>query len=341
MPKKRKQNSPSEREDALTAREEEIQGKEEELKAKEEEIQAKEEELIARETELDTLAEQLRGDRETFEREKAAYIGDVSPNDLLRLNIGGTHTVTVQRRTLTCVPGSMLASKFSGRWDDSIPKDLDGAFFIDDDYADFGLILRFLRHKAKLGDEVPVVPPVPPKGDDEHFEKLVEYYGLSHSMYPVVLTSDSRIAGNRMLRGLKGSVDTPFNKYSKFHLRSKGVDVDVKTVEITGDRALEAVEVIWSGKDRMEKGVSIHLDEVGFFEEPHFESVEWDWRRNSGDDPDKVVIRSENYGSRWFINGKPLYASIALDSRPKDLCFKIMGKGKFEITDLELGDGQL
>ena len=199
MPKKRKRNSYSERKDAFAALEQEIQAKEEEIHAQKEEIQAKEEELKAREKELDALAEQLRRDRETFEQERSAYVGDASPHDLIRLNIGGTHAVTVQRRTLTCVPGSMLASKFSGRWDDSIPKDQDGAFFIDDDYADFGPILRFLRHKAKFGDEVPIVPP---KGNDENFEKLVEYYGLTQSMYPVVLTSDSKLHDNRMLRFL-------------------------------------------------------------------------------------------------------------------------------------------
>jgi hypothetical protein len=39
--------------------------------------------------------------------------------------------IDVLCRTLTSVEGSMLAAKFSGRWDDSLEKDADGNFFID------------------------------------------------------------------------------------------------------------------------------------------------------------------------------------------------------------------
>ena len=52
------------------------------------------------------------------------------PSDVLRLNVGGT-CIDVLRRTLTSVEGSMLATRFSGRWDDSLEKDADGNFFID------------------------------------------------------------------------------------------------------------------------------------------------------------------------------------------------------------------
>ena len=45
-------------------------------------------------------------------------------------NVGGTLTA-VLRRTFTSVEGSLLASRFSGRWDDSIEKDRHGNFFID------------------------------------------------------------------------------------------------------------------------------------------------------------------------------------------------------------------
>ena len=52
------------------------------------------------------------------------------PCDVLHLNIGGNLTA-VLRRTLTSVEGSMLASRFSGRWDESLEKDRNGNFFID------------------------------------------------------------------------------------------------------------------------------------------------------------------------------------------------------------------
>ena len=41
------------------------------------------------------------------------------PDDVIELSVGGTY-VAVHRRTLTQVDGSMLASRFSGRWDDSL-----------------------------------------------------------------------------------------------------------------------------------------------------------------------------------------------------------------------------
>jgi len=44
-----------------------------------------------------------------------------TPSDVLNLNVGGT-VISVLRRTLTSIEGSMLASRFSGRWDDSLEK---------------------------------------------------------------------------------------------------------------------------------------------------------------------------------------------------------------------------
>jgi hypothetical protein len=62
-----------------------------------------------------------------FEKEKTTVCGDAAPSDVLHLNIGGTK-MTVLRRTLTSVPGSMLASKFSGRFDESMERDREGTF---------------------------------------------------------------------------------------------------------------------------------------------------------------------------------------------------------------------
>lgn len=57
---------------------------------------------------------------------KAAFETQAQPNletssDVLTLNVGGT-CMSVLRRTLTTVEGSMLAARFSGRWDDSLDK---------------------------------------------------------------------------------------------------------------------------------------------------------------------------------------------------------------------------
>jgi hypothetical protein len=50
---------------------------------------------------------------------------------VLHLDVGGT-PVSVLRRTLTQVEGSLVASMHSGRWDDSLlAKSNEGRFFID------------------------------------------------------------------------------------------------------------------------------------------------------------------------------------------------------------------
>jgi hypothetical protein len=91
-----------------------------------------------------------------FENEKTAVCGDAAPNDVLHLNVGGTK-MAVLRRTLTSIPGSMLASKFSGRWDESMERDREGNFFIDQPFPVFELMVNYLRAKAC---QTPNAPPL-------------------------------------------------------------------------------------------------------------------------------------------------------------------------------------
>ena len=65
----------------------------------------------------------------------------------------------------------MLASKFSGRWDDSLEKDRDGNFFLDHDFDDFKMMIDFLRDKAI---ESPKFPVFAPQGNGKFF-RLLEY----------------------------------------------------------------------------------------------------------------------------------------------------------------------
>eukprot|EP00745_Piridium_sociabile_P043591 TRINITY_DN89383_c0_g1_i1.p1 TRINITY_DN89383_c0_g1~~TRINITY_DN89383_c0_g1_i1.p1 ORF type:complete len:454 (+),score=38.21 TRINITY_DN89383_c0_g1_i1:53-1363(+) len=60
------------------------------------------------------------------------YNGMVSADDPIRLNVGGEQC-TVKRDVLTAVPGSLLASLFSGRWDKSLLRDEDDRIFLDVD----------------------------------------------------------------------------------------------------------------------------------------------------------------------------------------------------------------
>ena len=71
--------------------------------------------LMVREKELDARENQMKRNRQALDDDLLAADGnETSPSDVLHLNIGGTKT--------TSIPGSMLASKFSERWDDSIEK---------------------------------------------------------------------------------------------------------------------------------------------------------------------------------------------------------------------------
>ena len=102
-------------------------------------------------------------------------------SDVLHLNIGGSTNIAVLRRILTQFEDSMLASKFSGRWDDSIAKDKDGNFFLDHDPTEFLKLINFLRmvdQKSRADLHVPV--PIA----DINFCWLLEYYGLMLSVYP-------------------------------------------------------------------------------------------------------------------------------------------------------------
>jgi hypothetical protein len=79
----------------------------------------------SREKELQEREESLNKRQKLFD-ERFPQAGKDS--DVLHLNVGGSTNIAVLRRTLTHFENSMLASRFSGRWDDSIEKDKDGNF---------------------------------------------------------------------------------------------------------------------------------------------------------------------------------------------------------------------
>lgn len=131
-----------------------------------------------------------------FEKRVAAFEKETGYNmnmqqahsDVLQLNIGGTVT-SVLRRTLTSVHGSMLASRFSGRWDDSLEKDRDDNFFIDQPIELFLPMIDYLRAR---NTETPLGPEVTsPEFENEttrrNFVRMVEYFGMTPGIYPTVM----------------------------------------------------------------------------------------------------------------------------------------------------------
>jgi hypothetical protein len=128
----------------------------------------------------------IEGERAKMKAELDAYNAEkqrmkaveVSDNDIIHLNVGG-HKLTTKRSTLFQVEGSLLASMFSGRWEDSLERDQDGAIFFDFNPQYFLVILDYLRAKKIATPENPV--PLPKVAEDQakNFNDLLEYLGLS------------------------------------------------------------------------------------------------------------------------------------------------------------------
>lgn len=101
--------------------------------------------------------------------------------DVLHLNVGGSRVVAVMRRSLTHFENSRLAARFSGRWDDSLERDKEGNFFIDEDPQVFLPLLNHLRQcDQKTRNEMMIEPPTP----RHQFCNMLEYYGLMLCVYP-------------------------------------------------------------------------------------------------------------------------------------------------------------
>ena len=97
--------------------------------------------------------------------------------DLVHLNVGGQR-LTTTISTLRQVKGSFLASMFSGRWEDRLKRDKDGAVFFDFNPQYFILILDYLRARKIVSPDHPAPLPTVPKDQLKTFTSLVEYLDL-------------------------------------------------------------------------------------------------------------------------------------------------------------------
>mmetsp|Transcript_5787 Transcript_5787/g.8973 ORF Transcript_5787/g.8973 Transcript_5787/m.8973 type:complete len:385 (-) Transcript_5787:132-1286(-) len=136
-------------------------------------LQTKETELHQREAEFDRRVK-------SFE---AAHPSIGSDTDVIQLNVGGRTNIAVLRNTLTQFEDSMLAAKFSGRWDDSMEKDRDGNVFVDEDPDNFGQLLKFLRMRMKLHRGGSSVPERHQPKVSYEFCSMLEYYNLMQGVY--------------------------------------------------------------------------------------------------------------------------------------------------------------
>ena len=133
----------------------------------------------------------IEGERAKMKAELDAYNAEkqrmkaveVSDNVIIELNVGG-HKLTTKRSTLCQVEGSLLASMFSGRWEDSLERDKDGAIFFDFNPQYFLVILDYLRAKKIATPENPAPLPKVPEEQAKSFNNLLEYLGLSDEIVP-------------------------------------------------------------------------------------------------------------------------------------------------------------
>ena len=160
------------------------------------ELLTKFDEIVARfKKELNDIIE---NERETMKAEVEAYNAEkermatvsVRDDDIIHLDVSGLKLKTT-RSTLCQVEGSLLASMFSGRWEDSVQRDKDGAVFLDFNSQHFTVILDYLRVKKIASPENPAPLPKVPEDQQKEFNILVEYLGLKDELVsPEIVRSE-------------------------------------------------------------------------------------------------------------------------------------------------------
>ncbi|KAL7534772.1 hypothetical protein ACHAXR_006068 [Thalassiosira sp. AJA248-18] len=257
----------------------------------------------------------------TLNRDRSEVFGDKAGSDVLHLNIGGDR-MAVLRRTLTSVEGSMLASRFSGRWDESLEKDKEGNFFIDQPVELFRPMINYLRAKACETDLAPPIksPHLKDYESRQDFYRLVEYFGMTPGIYPTVI---------ELHRGEPGSAEigsfpdcyVKCNEWSTFTCQTLGHKREITSFEVVLGN-VERMQIGWINESRYVENLS-NDNRNGVGEEEN--SVALDCCRGGllvqGEYTNLEglsigtgsVIRCEQKGHRWMVDGKIVVSSIASD----------------------------
>mmetsp|Transcript_26160 Transcript_26160/g.26591 ORF Transcript_26160/g.26591 Transcript_26160/m.26591 type:complete len:333 (-) Transcript_26160:69-1067(-) len=314
--------------------------------------------LSVREKELDAREEELRKLEEKIEIDRSTFYDGTSPSDVLHLNIGGTKT-TILRRTLTSVPGSMLASRFSGRWDDGLEKDKHGDFFIDQEYVLFECMLHYLRNKANGIEKYPI--PAPSVEYREYIDRrvdfcrMVDYYGMTDGLFPVALNMHT---GSEDSAGIIGPKKVNAKEWTTFILNREGHDRSIKSYEVTlGD--VKDIKIGWYykpakfttstnvnlGPGDVNGTVGLDLERSKFMVNGECIQEAEGLVYTNG-----TVVRAEDYGKVWYVNGEIVAPTSKEVVEKLDLTYKdgynrptvyvmrplISIKGEMEITSIEL-----
>lgn len=117
----------------------------------------------------------IETEKQAWEEEKAA-IGTMAPKlmDVVSLNVGG-RLHSIKRATLCQRKRSLLASMFSGRWEDSLERDENNRIFLEIDPDCFELIVKWLRLlRIDPDTEFPHIP----SNLETDMQKWIDYLGL-------------------------------------------------------------------------------------------------------------------------------------------------------------------
>ena len=134
----------------------------------------------------------MKAEVEAFNEEKKRMQAfAIRDDDIVRLNVGG-QKFTSKRSTLCQVEGSLFATMFSGRWEDSVERDQDGAVYFDFNPQHFSVILDYLRVKKIATFENPATVFKIPEDQVKNFKILVEYLGLGDEIFPTEIVPDEK-----------------------------------------------------------------------------------------------------------------------------------------------------
>lgn len=285
----------------------------------------------------------------SFETEKTIVCGNAAPSDVLHLNVGGTK-MAVLRRTLTSIPGSMLASKFSGRWDESMERDRDGTFFIDQPFPVFELMVDYLRAKAC---QTPNAPPLTSpnfrtitSATEADFLRMVEYYGMVLGLYPVKI---GLYVQTTTEMEYKDSLIVNASDWSSFGIVAQGHKLVIKSFEVIVHK-VERAQIGWSAQE-----IECCSEFVGSIGVGEIEcTVALDCCRSvmlvngnhlpiDGTCKEGSTIRCEERGKKWYIDGRLVASTDQLDNvtfidaeMTSWLALPaISTKGSFTVSDVE------
>ncbi|GAX27894.1 hypothetical protein FisN_21Hh244 [Fistulifera solaris] len=291
---------------------------------------------------LEQREEELQKSFDRLEKEKKS-LGCGNASDVIHLNVGGTLVATL-RRTLTYVEDSMLAARFSGRWDESIEKDKDGNFFVDQRVEMFLPMIDYIRNKQ---NETPstYAPQSPGLSDFANnqkdygdFKRMVEYFGMTLGIYPVELidytTADKKRIGET---GSSSLLYVAFSEWGICGFLPKGHTRKIKGFEVKIGDATN-LQIGWvKGPVVTKTDVTSHSSSVvvdvaraGISCNGTFESI-------SNSLQSGTFVKCKNYGKEWFIDGEKLVGNWNNTWETEGVVPAMSGKGEWTITAVELG----